>query len=126
MTTPRRGLTRRPWAQKRLEGYETELAFQHRVTDLAELLGWYCWHVNLPMRSKAGFPDLLLIRERIVWVELKVWHAKGGRGKVMPEQEQFHELLRCAGGEVYVWFNDDDTWEEIKEVLSRGGQVVAT
>lgn len=111
-------MKRSPWGAARRETYQTEREFQAQVEELAGYLGWYCWHVNLPMRSKAGFPDLLLIRERVVWAELKV-HRKGGRGKVMPEQRAFHDLLRAAGQEVHVWFNDDEDFEKLQAVLAR-------
>ena len=111
-------LKRSPWGEKRREAYQTERAFQDQVETLAGYLGWFAWHINLPQRSKAGFPDCLLIRERLVWIELKV-HRKGGRGKVMPEQRAFHDMLRQAGQEVYVFWNDDEDWEKLEGVLAR-------
>ncbi len=111
-------LKRSPWGQKRREAYQTEKAFQAQVEELAGYLGWLVWHDNLPMRSKAGFPDCLLLRERAVWIELKV-HRKGGRGKVMPEQAAFHEALRAAGQEVYVFWDDNEDWEKLQAVLAR-------
>ena len=106
------------WGAERNAAYQTEKQFQAQVERLLSLNGWYCWSVNLPQRSKAGFPDLLAIRERLVWIELKVVR-KGGRGKVMPEQAAFHDMLRAAGQEVYVIFNDDDDWRELLEVAKR-------
>lgn len=103
-------MKRSAWGEKRNEAYQTERAFQAQVEELLTLHGWYCWHVNLPMRSKAGFPDILAIRERVIWIELKV-RRKGGRGKVMPEQRAFHDLLRAAGQEVYVLWNDNEDWQ---------------
>lgn len=109
-------LRRTPFGEAKRAAYQAEKAFQNQVEELAGYLGWYAWHINLPQRSKAGFPDCLLLRERAVWIELKV-HRKGGRGKVMPEQQAFHEMLRLAGQEVYVFFNDDDDWQRLQEVL---------
>ncbi len=107
-----------PIGARRREVYQTEKAFQAQVEELAGYLGWYCWHINLPQRSKAGFPDILALRERVIWIELKV-RRKGGRGKVMPEQAAFHELLRKAGQEVHVFWNDDEDWEKLRTVLAR-------
>ena len=118
----RTGIARKPWGEAKAEAYQSEKAFQQQVVELAEYLGWYCWSVNLPQRSKAGFPDILLLRERVIWIELKV-HRKGGRGKVMPEQRTFHDMLRAAGQSVYVFWNDNEDWEQLQEVLSRGGKV---
>lgn len=117
-------MRRSPIGEARREAYQTEQAFQRQVEDLAALLGWYTWHINLPQRSKAGFPDILAIRERVIWIELKVYR-KGGRGKVMPEQKAFHDMLRAAGQEVYVFWDDSEDWERLKEVLSLGGKVTA-
>lgn len=111
-------LKRRPWGEARAEAYQTEKAFQAQVEELLDLQGWFTWHVNLPQRSKAGFPDILAIRERVMWIELKVLR-KGGRGKVMPEQKAFHDMLRSAGQEVYVFWNDDEDWQKLLEVVKR-------
>jgi hypothetical protein len=113
-------LKRTPMGTEKRHLYQTEREFQRQVEDYASLMGWYAWHDNLPMRSKAGFPDCLFLAERAVWAELKVYHSNGRRGRVMPEQENFHRMLRDAGQEVHVWFNDDDGWADIYRVLGRG------
>lgn len=105
---------------KRRALYRTEKQFQSQVEQFALTLGWFPFHINLPMRSQAGFPDLMLLKDRVVWIELKAYHANGKAGRVMPEQETFHTMLREAGQEVYVIFDDDDGWAVIKRVLSDG------
>lgn len=97
-----------------------EAAFQRAVEDFARTLGWYDWHVRNARQSKAGFPDLMLVKDRVVWMELKVYYDNGRAGKVMGEQERFQKMLRDAGQEVYVVYDDDDGWAVIKEVLSDG------
>ena len=114
---PRKPLTRTPFGEKRRGGLQTEAKFQRQVEATAEALGWYAWHVRNAKQSKAGFPDLMLVRERVVWMELKVYYESGRANKVMPEQERFHDMLRAAGQEVYVVYDDDDGWATIKEVL---------
>lgn len=114
------GLKRTGFGQTRRIGYQTEKAFQRQVEEFASLMGWFVWHDNLPMRSKAGFPDCLFLAERAVWAELKVYSTTGKAGRVMPEQERFHQMLRDAGQEIHVWYDDDDGWAEIKHVLGRG------
>jgi len=44
-----------------------------------------------------GFPDLCLVRERIVWMELKVNYRK-----LEPEQEIWRDRIIEAGGEWYL------------------------
>ena len=97
-----------------------EAAFQRAVEGFARTLGWYDWHVRNARQSKAGFPDLMLVKDRVVWMELKVYYDNGKAGVVHGEQVRFHEMLRAAGQEVYVVYDDDDGWEIIKRVLSDG------
>ena len=41
------------------------------VVDLARTLGWRVYHTYDSRRSQPGFPDLVLVRERILFLELK-------------------------------------------------------
>ena len=87
----------------------TEAEWQRQVTDLAELLGWTWAHFR-PARTEkgwrtpvegpggAGFPDLVLWRERVIFAELK---SDGGR--VRPEQNATLAALAHAGVEAQVW-----------------------
>jgi VRR-NUC domain len=103
-----------------------EAAWQQTVIDLATLYRWLILRNNDARREvttpdgdhklvgdtdAAGQPDLILIRERVVWVELK---AAGGR--LRPAQKRVLEALRQAGQEVYVFRPDD--FEQVKEVLT--------
>jgi hypothetical protein len=97
-----------------------EAAFQRAVEDFAQTLGWFCFHLYNARQSKAGFPDLMLVKDRVVWIELKVYYDNGRAGRVMQEQARFHDMLRAAGQEVYVIYDDDDGWAEITRVLSDG------
>ena len=49
----------------------SEKEFQHQVCQLARLCGWRIYHVHFSQRSEPGFPDLVLVRERVVYAELK-------------------------------------------------------
>ena len=106
--------------------YQTEKAFQAQVEELAATLGWWPFHINHPMRSPAGFPDLVMFRERVVFAELKVRRPRDGRANKLAtaQVEMAHRCFR-AGCEYYSWLFPDD-WEELKAVLSRGGSVTAT
>ena len=94
------------------------------VLELAEVKGWLRAHFRPAKTEKGwrtavsgdgkGFPDLVLVRERVVFIELKV------KGK-MPSDYQWYWLtaLHEAGAEVYlIWIDEDSEWEFIKEVLA--------
>lgn len=97
-----------------------EAAFQRAVEDFAQKLQWYVWHNYDARRSGKGFPDLMCVKDRIVFLELKVYYDNGRAGRVMPEQENFHAMLSLAGAECYVVYDDEDGWKQIAEVLSDG------
>ena len=59
-----------------------------------------------------GWPDLVLVRERVVFAEIKL-----DRGRLRPEQVVWLKDLRQAGQEVYVWRGLDWTSGAVEEVL---------
>ena len=100
----------------------TEADFQRQVIDLARLLGWTVAHFR-PARTEqgwrtpvaadgAGFPDLVLVRDRVLFVELK-----SARGRTSPDQDAWIEALTEAGAEVYLWRPDD--FDDLHAVLRR-------
>jgi hypothetical protein len=104
----------------------SERDWQRTVLDLAKLYRWTVLHLHDSRRvvvvgdgepvavgdkDIAGLPDLLLIRDRVVWAELK---APGGR--LRPKQKRILEALRQAGQEVYVWWPQH--LDEAREVLA--------
>jgi VRR-NUC domain len=58
----------------------------------------------------AGFVDLVLVRERVVFAELKA-----AKTRITRAQIQWLDALADAGAEVYVWRPGD--WQEIEQVL---------
>lgn len=90
----------------------SEAQAQATILDLACALGWRHYHTHDSRRSPEGFPDLVLVRERVVFAELK---KVGERPR--PEQVDWLNALAAAGGEVYVWTIDDIA--EVAAVLSR-------
>jgi hypothetical protein len=98
----------------------SEEEFQRAVMAYARAHGWAVWHFHdsrrqagkrfVGDRDAAGFPDLVLARERIVYAELK-----GAAGRLTARQEHALTLLAVAGGEVYVWRPAD--WPEIERIL---------
>ena len=86
----------------------SEAQLQAAVIDTARRLGWLVAHFR-PARTETGwrtpvaadgkgFPDLVLVRERVVFAELKK-----ATGKVSPEQGRWLEGLLLAGAEICLW-----------------------
>ena len=83
-----------------------EKELQECVVDLAHLFGWRVAYFRPARTNKGwvtpvgadgkGWPDLTLVRERIVYMELKV-----GYGKLTPEQSEWGAALMLAGAEWY-------------------------
>jgi hypothetical protein len=100
----------------------TEKELQSAVMDTARRLGWLRAHFTPAETSKGwrtpvsgdgkGFPDLVLVRERVVFVELK-----GHGGRVSQEQKEWLEALDRAGAECYLWTPSSWTSGEIERVL---------
>lgn len=95
-----------------------EKELQAAVIDCARIFGWRIAHFrSVPVRrgsstvwqtpvqaDGAGFPDLVLVRERVLFVELKV-----GRNVLSTEQTAWINALRTAGEEARIWTDND--WE---------------
>jgi hypothetical protein len=77
-----------------------EKDWMRTVTDLAQQLGWLTYHVFNSRRSTHGFPDLVLVRDRVVYLELKREDRKSS--KATEEQLRWLRKLRDAGAEVYL------------------------
>ncbi len=99
----------------------SEQDFQQQVIDLAHSLGWKIAHFRPALTDKgwrtavsgdgAGFLDNVLVRERVIWAELKV------TGKLSPQQLNWFNWLKEAEQEVYVWRPAD--FDQITEILRR-------
>jgi len=98
----------------------TEAEFLSQVIQLARLYHWRVSHFRpgrtarggwrTAVQGDAGFPDLVLVRERVVMAELKV-----GRNKTTPEQDAWLRAFNEAGVLAVVWRPED--WNEIREIL---------
>lgn len=89
-----------------------EEAAQELVTDTATLMKWRWYHPFDSRRSAGGYPDLTLVRDRVIFAELK---RKGEKPRA--DQVEWLDALAKGGAEVYLWQLSD--YEEIKRVLSR-------
>ena len=90
----------------------TEKAFQSDVMRVAKMLGWLCYHTYDSRRSASGFPDLVLVRERVLFRELKV-----GKNKLSQSQELWRDSIMDAGGDWAEWRETD--MDDIVADLSR-------
>jgi len=98
----------------------SEAEFTRQVLALAKLLGWRTFHARAARTTKGwrtpvqgdgkGFADIVCVRERVLWIELKT-----DTGKLTPEQDAWIKSLRGADQEVHVWRPRD--WPEIEKVL---------
>lgn len=80
---------------------------QATVIDWAHRKGWHAAHFPAVETTKGwrtavaadakGFPDIILVRDRIVAVEIK-----GDGDTLKPEQQQWRDWLQRAGVEHYV------------------------
>jgi hypothetical protein len=106
--------------QPRLALAVTEAQWQTTVLQIARLRGWRVAHFR-PARTErgwrtpvaadgAGFPDLVLIRDRVVFAELK-----SRTGRVSPGQHVWLDALEHAGAEAYIWRPSD--LDEVQAVL---------
>lgn len=100
-------------ARRVVENAVSEKDWQQQVIDLAQLLGWLYFHTYDSRRSSGGFPDLVLVRERVVFAELK-----SGSGRLTAAQHWWIASLSVAGAEVYVWQPSD--WPQVEQTLRRG------
>ena len=90
----------------------SEAAFYSLLCDLLILYDWRVYHTFDSRRSAAGFPDLVLVRDLVIFAELK----RVGE-KPRPSQVEWLSDLAEAGAETYVWTIDD--LDEITRILGR-------
>ena len=90
----------------------TEKEWLAQVTELAETLGWTVYHTHDSRRSKAGFPDLVLVRRTaLIFAELKTQ-----RGALTGPQRQWLVDLHLARQQTYVWRPSD--WVRVVAILT--------
>lgn len=97
-------------AVARIPGLESlaEKDWQRQVIDLARTLRWRVAHFRPAMTKHGwvtpvaadgkGWPDLLLVRDRVIAAELKA-----DAGKLSADQQTWLDALAHAGIETHVW-----------------------
>jgi hypothetical protein len=98
----------------------SEEDFLNEVMDYARSNEWACAHFRAARTEHGwrtavsgdgkGFVDLVMVRERVVWAELKT-----AKGRLSPEQRAWSDRLKAARCEVYLW--RPASWGEIRRVL---------
>lgn len=114
------------------EGVLKESELQRSVIEMARLFGWRIAHFRTAQSKKGhwitpvgadgkGFPDLCCVRERVIFIELKVNY----RG-LSPEQEVWRDKIKAAGGEWHLL--TDKGWEmgRAEEILQHPHTSVAS
>lgn len=90
-----------------------ESDLQACVIDLAQLFGWRVAHFRPGLTARGewrtavagdgkGFPDLVLVRDRVLYRELK-----SARGTLSVEQQDWIYVLKLAGADIDVWHPAD-------------------
>jgi hypothetical protein len=99
----------------------TEAEWQAQLIQFARLRGWLVAHFRPALTSRgwrtpvtadgAGFPDLVMVRDRVVVAELKSEH-----GQVSASQRRWLDALAVSKAEHYLW--RPSSWPEVERVLS--------
>ncbi len=94
---------------------KNEAEFQTWVIETAVSYGWdkaLIYHTQVSLGSRGGFPDLVLVRDRVIY-----WELKSESGVETEKQRKFIAALKAAGQEADFRYPHD--WREIVESLSR-------
>ena len=90
---------------------QTEKQFQAKIIEVARIYGWCVYHTFDSRRSEKGFPDLVLVRERVLFRELKT-----EKGRLTAYQIAWGKRLMDAGSDFAVWRPSmlDEIYKELR------------
>ena len=109
LKSPKRPRKRRPTP---FDGW-TEAQFQAHIVRVARELGWEVYHSYSSRRSEPGFPDLVLVKERTLFREIKT-----EKGRLTAAQIRWLNKLTQSGEDAEVWRPGD--WERIQGQITGG------
>lgn len=100
-----------------------EAELQKMVVEMARLFGWRVAHFRTALNKRghyqtpvgadgAGFPDLCCVRDRVVFIELKV-----GSNKLSVEQEAWRDKIMRSPAEWYLLTDKGWMAGEAEEIL---------
>ena len=72
----------------------SERQLQEAIIEAAELHRWMVYHTYDSRRSKAGFPDLMMVRDGV----LLALEMKTESGRLTPEQTEWIDALQSVPG----------------------------
>ena len=75
------------------------------------MFGWMCYHTYDSRRSEPGFPDLVLVRDKVVMFR----ELKTDKGRLTTAQKNWGDKLTEAGSDYAVW-RPKDIDEIVKEL----------
>lgn len=87
-----------------------EKEFMADLKRLAKSEGWRVYHTHDSRRSDSGFPDLVMLRERLIVAELKM-----PEGRLTAAQANWLDSFRSVGVPAYEW--RPEQWPEIVNIL---------
>ena len=90
----------------------TEKQFGGQLEQLCKLFGWRYYHTHNSRFSAPGYPDYTLVRERVVFAELK---RQAKASKLTAKQIEWRDALIEAKQEWYLWRPKD--MDDIAEIL---------
>jgi len=89
-------------ASRPLAAAMSEAQLLATIRQACRTLGLPCYHTHDSRRSEPGFPDLVIVGERVIYRELK-----SARGRLSAEQRAWLDALAHAGQDADVWRPDD-------------------
>lgn len=101
---------------------------QRAIIDMARRLGWRVAHFasmqgrdgiwRTPAQADGkGFPDLVLVRDRVIVAEIK-----GDNDRLKPAQEEWLSAIRMAGIAAHVWTSKEWASGEVERILKARSQ----
>ena len=106
-------MPRRLTDEERLLRTVTEKHLDEDVRRECKRLSWRRYHTFRSDRSPSGFPDLCLVRECVLFAELKRENASP-----TPDQVLWLDDLALAGAHVFLWKPSHFTSGEVTRILT--------